>query len=151
WSQSSVAEVYTLNAAFFGAILWALARADRTGGFRWLALAAYLFGLGLTNHLLVLAAGPALAIVIARRIASRSIGVPGIVLLLLLVIWGISLDAYLPVRASCGPEFSWGVPNTPGRLFWVLTGRQYAQNFFHRSIPEVLHHLAVGRWWLDFG
>src|SRR5262249_29358795 len=30
WSQSSVAEVYTLNAAFFGAILWALARADRT-------------------------------------------------------------------------------------------------------------------------
>ena len=151
WSQSSVAEVYALNAAFLGAILWALARADRTGGFRPLALAAYLFGLGLTNHLLVLATAPALAIVIARRIASRSIGVRGVVLLLLLVMWGMSLDAYLPVRASCGPEFSWGVPNTPGRLFWVLTGRQYAGNFFHRSILEVLRHVAVGRWWPDFG
>jgi len=151
WSQSTVAEVYALNAAFFGAILWALARADRTGEFRWLALSAFLFGLGLTNHLLLLAAGPALVIVIARRIASGSIGVAGTVLLLLLVIWGVSLDAYLPIRASCGPEFSWGVPNTPSRLFWVLTGRQYAGNFFHRSISEIIHHLAVGRWWVDFG
>jgi len=151
WSQSSVAEVYTLNAAFLGAILWALARAERTGGFRPLALGAYLFGLGFTNHLLILAAAPALAIVVARKIASRSIGLPGIVLLLLLVMWGMSLDAYLPIRASQGPEFSWGVPNTPQRLFWVLTGRQYAGNFFHRSIPEIFRHLAVGRWWPDFG
>jgi len=151
WSQSAVAEVYTLNAAFLGAILLALAMAERTGDFRPLALASYLFGLGLTNHLLLLAVAPALAYVITRRLVAGSIGLPGIVLLLLLVIWGISLDSYLPIRASRGPEFSWGVPNTPGRLLWVLTGRQYAGNFFHRSLPDLIHHLLTGRWWVDFG
>jgi len=151
WSQSAVAEVYTLNAAFLGAILWALALAERTGAYRPLALASYLFGLGLTNHLLLLAAAPALALVVARRLAARSIGVPGIVLLLLLAVWGITLDSYLPIRASRGPEFSWGVPNTPDRLFWVLTGRQYAGNFFHRSLPQLVRHVVAGRWWIDFG
>ena len=151
WSQSVVAEVYTLNIAFLAAILWALARAERTERNRYLALAAYLFGLGLSNHLLVLAAAPAIAWVAVRRLVSKSIGVTGCVLLLVLVIWGVSLDAYLPIRASLGPEFSWGVPNTPQRLWWVLTGAQYRGNFFSRGFVAVGSHLIPGRWWSDFG
>ena len=151
WSQSVVAEVYTLNAAFLGAILWALARADRSRDNRFLALSAFLFGLGLSNHLLVLAALPALAWSAGRRLVSKSIGLAGCVLLLLLVIWGVSLDAYLPIRASLGPEFSWGVPNTPERLWWVLTGAQYRGNFFHRDLAALSSHLFPGRWWMDFG
>ena len=151
WSQSVVAEVYTLNIVFLAAILWALARSERRGENRYLALAAYLFGLGLSNHLLVLAAAPAIAWVAVRRLVSKSIGVTGCVLLLVLVIWGVSLDAYLPIRASLGPEFSWGVPNTPQRLWWVLTGAQYRGNFFSRGFVAVGSHLFPGRWWTDFG
>ena len=151
WSQSVVAEVYTLNVAFLAAILWALARSERTGDNRFLALAAYLLGLGLTNHLLVLAAAPAIALVAGRRLISKSIGVAGCVLLLLLLVWGVSLDAYLPIRASLGPEFSWGVPNTPERLWWVLSGAQYRGNFFARGWVAVGSHLVPGRWWMDFG
>jgi Protein of unknown function (DUF2723) len=151
WSQSVLAEVYTLNAAFLGATLWALARADRTGSNRWLYVSAYFLGLGLTNHLLILAAAPALLLSVARRVASRQIGPTGLVLLLLLVFWGLSLDLYLPIRASRGPEFSWGVPNTPERLWWVLSGAQYARNFFDRSLPEMARHLVPGRWPADFG
>jgi hypothetical protein len=151
WSQSVVAEVYTLNIVFLASILWALARAERSEKNRYLALAAYLFGLGLANHLLVLAAAPAIAWVAVRRLVSKSIGVTGCVLLLLLVIWGLSLDAYLPIRASLGPEFSWGVPNTPQRLWWVLTGAQYRGNFFSRGAVAVSSHLFPGRWWMDFG
>src|SRR5688572_19823819 len=47
WSQSVLAEVYTLNVALLGASLWSLARADRTGNVRWLFVSAYLLGLGL--------------------------------------------------------------------------------------------------------
>lgn len=151
WSQSVLAEVYTLNIALLGASLWSIARADRTGKVRWLCLSAYLFGLGLTNHLLILAAAPALLIAAGRRVVSREIGLPGIVLLLLLALWGATLDLYLPIRASQGPEFSWGVPNTPERLWWVLSGAQYARNFFERSLPEAVLHLVPGRWPLDFG
>ncbi|HET9252715.1 MAG TPA: DUF2723 domain-containing protein [Candidatus Eisenbacteria bacterium] len=151
WSQSVLAEVYTLNVAILGASLWAIARADRTGSARWLFLSAYLLGLGLANHLLILAAAPALLVAAGRRVVSRKIGFAGIVLLLLLVLWGVSLDLYLPIRASRGPEFSWGVPNTAERLWWVLTGAQYARNFFERSLPEALAHLVPGRWPVDFG
>ena len=151
WSQSVLAEVYTLNIALLGATLWSLARSDRNGDLRWLCLSAYLFGLGLTNHLLILAAAPALLIAAGRRLASREIGLAGIVLLLLLVFWGATLDLYLPIRASRGPEFSWGVPNTADRLWWVVSGAQYARNFFERSLPEAVRHLIPGRWPVDFG
>lgn len=151
WSQSVVAEVYTLNAAFLGAVLWAAARADRTGSVRHLALASYLLGLGLTNHLLLLAAIPAVALVAARLAARGIIGATGIVLLPLLLIWGVTLDLYLPVRSSRLPEFSWGAPNTPARLWWVLSGAQYASHFFGRGLGEIARHLVPGRWFLDFG
>lgn len=151
WSQSVLAEVYTLNAAFFGAVLWALARADRTRSARHLALAAFLFGLGLTNHLLLLAAGPALLIVAWRLRANGTIGGAGIVLLLLLAGWGATLDLYLPIRAWRSPEFSWGVPATPGQLWWVLSGAQYVRHFFTRGPVDIAGHLVPGRWITDFG
>jgi hypothetical protein len=59
--------------------------------------------------------------------------------------------AYLPVRASQGPEFSWGVPASPRQLLWVLTGAQYARNFFGRNLATLAGYLLTGRWWTDFG
>jgi hypothetical protein len=151
WSQSVLAEVYTLNAAFLGATLWSLVRAERTGSVPHLALAAYLLGLGLTNHLLLLAVAPAVALVALRSAFRRVIGPAGLVLLFLLVIWGVTLDLYLPVRASQAPEFAWGAPSSPARLWWVLTGAQYATHFFGRNLGEIAHHLVPGRFGLDFG
>jgi hypothetical protein len=156
WSQSVLAEVYTLNIALFGAILWSCARSDRDGDYRFLALAAFLLGLGLANHLLILAAAPAVAWSAGRSLAARKIGMPGLVLLPLLTVWGATLILYLPVRASLpgaagGPEFSWGVPSTPERLWWVIRGAQYTRNFFTREAAEIWTHLVPGRWGLDFG
>lgn len=151
WSQSVLSEVYTLNVAFLGAVLFCIARAERRQDPRFLALAAYLTGLGLTNHLLLLAAVPALVVAAVRFRLRRAIGTPGIVLLPLLTLWGWSLIAYLPIRASQGPEFSWGVPATPRQLWWVLTGAQYARNFFGRNLATIAAYLTTGRWWTDFG
>lgn len=151
WSQSVLAEVYTLNAAFLGAILWAAVRADRTGSARHLALAAFLLGLGLTNHLLLLAAGAGVLLVAVRLALRRSIGASWVVLSLLLFVWGTTLDLYLPIRALRVPEFSWGAPNTPERLWWVLSGAQYRSHFFGRGASEAAGHLVPGRWLQDFG
>ena len=151
WSQSVLAEVYTLNAAFLGAILWLLVEAEREGDLRRLLLAAYLFGLGLTNHLLLLAVSPALLVVTWRLAHERRIGLLGAVLLPVLIFWGVTLDLFLPVRAAQNPEFSWGSPSTPGQLWWVLSGAQYARNFFARDLPGAVRHLLPGRWVMDFG
>jgi hypothetical protein len=160
WSQSVLAEVYTLNVAFLGAILWALARFERGDDVRWLALASFLGGVGLTNHLLLLAAGPAIAWSALRALATRRIGMTALVLLPLLAIWGATLVLYLPIRAgvgwglgarTAGPEFSWGVPTNPSRLLWVLTGAQYQRNFFARDLAGIVGHLVSGRWASEFG
>lgn len=151
WSQSVLAEVYSLNVAFLGAVLYCVARAERRRDPRFLALAAYLLGLGLTNHLLLLASLPTLALTAWRFRLRGAIGTAGVVLLPLLLLWGWSLVAYLPVRAGQGPEFSWGVPATPRQLIWVLTGAQYARNFFGRAPATIAAYLATGRWWTDFG
>ncbi|HXF58787.1 MAG TPA: DUF2723 domain-containing protein [Candidatus Saccharimonadales bacterium] len=151
WSQSVLAEVYTLNAAFLGVILWLLVEADRERDVRRLLLAGYLFGLGLTNHLLLLAAAPALAVVTWRLARTKKIGLTTAVLLPLLIFWGLTLDLYLPIRAARNPEFSWGVPASPKQLWWVLSGAQYARNFFARDLLGTLRHLVPGRWWTDFG
>jgi hypothetical protein len=158
WSQSVLAEVYSLNVAFLGAILWCCARAGRREDVRWLLLASFLLGVGLTNHLLLLAAAPAVAWTAGRALATRRIGAVGIVLLPLLAAWGATLVLYLPIRAGLpsgpglpGPEFSWGVPSTPARLWWVLTGEQYRQNFLARDASAMWSHLAPGRWWIDWG
>jgi hypothetical protein len=160
WGQSVLAEVYTLNVAFLGAILWALARFERRSDVRWLALASFLWGVGLTTHLLLLAVAPALAWCALRALVTRRIGIPAAVLLPLLAIWGATLVLYLPIRAgvgwglgatASGPEFSWGVPSSPSRLAWVLTGAQYQRNFFARDLPGIVRHLVPGRWFGEFG
>lgn len=151
WSQSVLSEVYTLNAAFLAVILWLLVEAERDQDPRRLLLASYLFGLGLTNHLLLLAVVPALAYVTWRLACTRKIGLIAAVLLPLLIFWGLTLDLYLPIRAARNPEFSWGVPASPKQLWWVLSGAQYARNFFSRNLLGVLRHLVPGRWWMDFG
>jgi hypothetical protein len=151
WSQSVLAEVYTLNAAFLGLILWLLVEAQREGDAKRLLLAGYLFGLGLTNHLLLLAAAPAFLVVIGRLGRTKKIGPATLVLLPLLMFWGLTLDLYLPVRAARNPEFSWGAPASPGQLWWVVSGAQYARNFFARDFAGALRHLVPGRWWMDFG
>ncbi len=151
WSQSVLTEVYTLNVAFLGAVLWSLARADRESSARHLTLAAFLLGLGVTHHLLLLAAVPPLAVVAARLAVRKIIGAAGVVLLVLFALWGYALVLYLPIRAGQGPEFSWGVPATPRQLGWVLSGAQYVRNFWSRSPADIARYLAVGRWVVDFG
>src|SRR5262245_38973816 len=118
WSQSVLADVYTLNAAFLGAILWLLVEAEREGDPRRLLLAAYLFGFGLTNHLLLLAAAPALLFVTWRLARSRKIGLVTAVLLPLLIVLGLTLDLYLAIPAPRAPDISWGAPSAPWLPPW---------------------------------
>src|SRR6185503_4816158 len=66
-----------LIAAFLAAILWLLVEAERERDPRRLLLAGYLFGLGLTNHLLVLAAGLPIAVVTWRLAGNHKIGLVG--------------------------------------------------------------------------
>ncbi|MCL5269578.1 MAG: DUF2723 domain-containing protein, partial [bacterium] len=112
WSQAVIAEVYTLNAFLMALALWLALRwrDDRRRG--WLWALSLTVGLGMTNHhLLALAAAPLAVWVLAVdwRAALRPATAAGCVALLLA---GLSVYAYLPLRARANPPVNWNNPAT---------------------------------------
>ena len=67
WSQSTIVEIYSLNALFLMAVLLLCYRWMRKPSNKILWLAAFVFGLGLTNYKVLLMAALPLAIMIALR------------------------------------------------------------------------------------
>ena len=67
WSQSTIVEIYSLNALFLMAVLLLCYRWMRKPSHKILWLCAFIFGLGLTNYQVLLMAALSIAIVIALR------------------------------------------------------------------------------------
>ncbi len=112
WSQSVVAEVYSLN-AFLSVLLLYLGmrwRDDRRA--RWLYGLAFTLGAGLTNHPLIALIGlPLFAWLLwvdARAVLRVRVLAVGALLFML----GLSIYAYLPLRASAVPPLNVGNPAT---------------------------------------
>ena len=72
WSQATLAEVYTLNAALVAAILLGLVTWGQTGSRRALYVAALLYGLSLAHHRTTLLYLPAIAIFVWLAIRQRA-------------------------------------------------------------------------------
>jgi 4-amino-4-deoxy-L-arabinose transferase-like glycosyltransferase len=115
WSQSVIAEVYALNSALcvlllLLALCW---RDDRQP--RWLYALAFVVGAGMANHfLLALAALPVLGLLLWvdwRALLRVRVLVVGTLLLAL----GLSVYAYLPLRAATDPPVNVGTPRTIAR------------------------------------
>lgn len=157
WSQAVITEVYTLNTLFVGALL-AIAvhlalplpseRAphphpalppSRGKGIveaTLMALFGFLVGVGLGNHLTLLALAAPLLWWIAATLGWRKLeylwAIPAFAL-------GIGIYAYLPIRAAHDPPINWGNPDTLRGFFWMLSGSAYQDYVFGvaaRSIPE---------------
>ncbi|MCL4235078.1 MAG: DUF2723 domain-containing protein [Deltaproteobacteria bacterium] len=122
--ESLKIRAYPLNAAFAAFMLWRALRWRATGDRRELFLIAFAGALGLGNHQIVLASGVApAAILIAnwRRLRARDVAT-----MFTLGVVGLSVYAYLPLRAMAGPVLNWGDPYNAERFFAALTQQQYA-------------------------
>ena len=140
WAHAVIAEVYALHAVLFIGVLAATAAADTKDGIttqgtsvggagggvldpRWLLLAGYLVGLGLTHHLtIVYAALAALLVILVRRPWPSPRTVVGAVMLVALA---ITLYATLIVRSRLDPALDWGNPETLARLREHVSARSY--------------------------
>jgi hypothetical protein len=144
WMQAIVAEVYTLNTAFvvlviYLLLMWEAARPSA----KYLLLAAFVYGLSLTHHRVIIIFLPALALFVwltDRKVFTNAR------LLLKIAVLGFSpllLYLYAPLRiwqlyppifhdqildnllgASFGVEFEWPTVAVVGK-FLVLLTRQY--------------------------
>jgi hypothetical protein len=116
WSQSIVAEVYSLHAVFVAGVLLALLRwaphaADPSGRGRALQVAA-LYGLSLTHHRAMLLLAPAMLVFILQTL--RPVAAPDrravyrggmLALLLVCLLAPLLLYLYIPLRATAAPYY----------------------------------------------
>jgi hypothetical protein len=143
WTQSVLAEVYTLGLLFAALILLAAHRWETRNDARWLLAAAFLSGLAAAHHLSsVYVSVPALVYCVAacrRR--------PGALRLLpwalALGLCGLLLYAYLPIRAAAQPALNWGDPSTWDRFLAHVSGRLYRSHVFGTPLSAVPGRLAA--------
>jgi hypothetical protein len=135
WSQSIIAEVYTLNTFFFLLLVHLGLQAERNPAvLPWMAL---VFGLSLSNHYpLMLLAAPAFAVLLwpLRAELTRRIG-----LLVILLLIGLAPYAWLVRRSWIGLPISFnGELETIAEVWYFISRAGYA---------EVDHSVTAG--WLD--
>lgn len=151
WWHALISEMYALHVLVIAFLLWALSAR------RWW-LACWGFGLGLANRpdLLLLAPGLAAFLVLdpgARAWRDRR----AVLIAASLVVIGLALYAYLPLRALQQPWMNWNDPSTWDRFLGTLLRRGYgsgldrlAENYrpgenFWPQFALYLQHL-----WRDF-
>ncbi len=120
-----------------------------SGGLGLLA-AAFLFGLGLGNHLTSIALlAPAIAFWLTARLGwrfwlRRTVWIAAVALAA-----GAAVYLYLPLRAAADPLLNWGQPDTWQRFWWHVTARQYRVSLLSAPVwPQIQ---LAGQWaWTQF-
>lgn len=139
WDLTTELDVHTLNACFIAGVLLCLLRWRQGGHARWLWTAALLWGLGLGNHALLALCGPGfllLALAAGPRRGRRLAGVVGG------VVAGLSVYAYLPLRAAANPPPAVNNPHNLHQLWQLVSGQVYRQYMFSLPLPAVLERLG---------
>lgn len=144
WSQSVIAEVYTLNSFFVALCLLLLLVWYETRNQRYLIAFAFVYGLGLTNHNTTHLLGPLYLVFVffIDREPWRRWKLYGTCLVVSLI--PLSLFAYLPIRAVANPPVNWGDPKTLENFWEVVSRKQYAFGFVKN--PRSLGRLAMDTW-----
>jgi len=134
WCQSVIAEVYPLTLLTLVLLGLSLSRWQaQPDSQKWLHLSAFLSGLCLTAHHTVLILYP-LIFLYALKVGGKQLLKPTVWLALLA---GVSVYAYLPLRAAAHPAMNWGNPDTPARFWAQVTRAQYP------SLLATHHSLAL--------
>jgi tetratricopeptide (TPR) repeat protein/biotin operon repressor len=126
WSQSNIAEVYTLNCFFIAACLFLLQRWEEKRSNRILYLLALMCGLGCTNHHTMAPLSILFALYIffkSRRQSPLSFKVTGIACLIFVL--ALSVYLYLPIRSQANPYMNWGQPDTIKKSIQHVLRSQY--------------------------
>jgi Flp pilus assembly protein TadD len=145
WSQSVIAEVYTLNTFFLcGIILLLLLWGDRRRN-TYLYAAAGVFGLSLSHHyMLMLLISPAFAIYVLW-VSPRLLRDLRLVFgCLALVLAGLLVYIYLPLAAARGALINWGEPDTWARFWHHVARAQYRATDFEAPFSLSTKLLYIG-------
>jgi len=133
WSQAVVAEVYTLAALFFCALilftlLWLKDRRER-----WLLLLALTAGFAMTHHVIIAVFFPVFLIFILLNKPGLIKEWKLIARIIPLFLLPLLLYLYLPIRSAANPLNDWGNPETFSRMIDHVTANQFSGLFLKQG------------------
>jgi len=118
WVNSLVTEVFALNSLWFCLILFSIFT------IRNFFLTAFLLGLGLGNHQILIFFFPAILILMLIKKEFRN-SPKNWMLAILIGSLGFSIYLVLPIRSKKEPPLNWGQPTTPYKLYRTITRQDY--------------------------
>lgn len=138
WKVSVIAEVYALYAFFaaltlFLLILWREKRLNK-----FLYLAAFVYGLGLTNHLLITFLMPGILYFLWITDKRVFLDIKQFSKVVACMSIGLVPYIYLPIRGLQGPLLDWGNPVTLKSLIRLVTGGIYKTSKFTLALIDPL-------------
>ena len=143
WNQAVVTEVYSLTAFFISVLIFLTFSDDQRAPL----LFAYTLGLALSNHMSALLVGIPCGI---YMLFVRKETLKRLPLMIILFFVGLSIYAYLPIRAHENPIMNWGNPSTLERFIWHVSGKQYRVCMISSELQALKVHLVqFGRLILD--
>ena len=151
WEQSLKIRAYPLNTCIAIGVIYLTLKWRSTGDRRLLMALGLLFGLGMANHEILLVAAP---IPMVAMIAHyRQLRPSAVFAACAFGLLGLSLYAYLPIRAMAQPVLNWGDPSSLDRLIQVLLQQQYAGKMFTSNWGPKLTVIGIilRSFWTEFG
>jgi len=142
WGEANVQRVYALNALFLAAALYLVLRWRRTGADRSLVLAAFVCGLGASNHLEMGVSGVAIGLSVVAsqpsilrrgRLVAACAGA---------ALVGLLPYLYLPLRARAHPLLAWGDASTPAGFAAVVLRSSFWERAWIRGAADLAPILA---------
>ena len=138
WSQSLMAEVYTLNIFFISLILFLLLREKIRSSF---LLLGFVCGIGLSHHLSILfiLPGTLLFILINYRryffnpTRNKGFNSKIIGFFFLFLATGLLLWLYLPITSAKDPFLAWGHITNLKEFLYFATGKEFTQQVLSSS------------------
>lgn len=149
WLKAIVAEVYTMNAFFLVLILYFFLKWSIENDFRYVLLAAFLYGLSSGVHAGVVLFLPGFLLFFLlvqlnqrhctpkenKEFINKSF-LKSFTLISLFFLLGFSIYLYLPVRSITNPEFDWGNPEILSNFYSHISDKKDASLHF-RNIAYI--------------
>lgn len=158
WLKAIVAEVYTMNAFFLLVVLYLLFQWFIKNDFRYVLLAAFLYGISSGVHAGVVLFLPGIFIFLLLQLNrkcrehcaieknKKSINkspLKSFTFLCFFFLLGFSIYLYLPIRSIANPEFDWGNPETLNNFLSHISDRKDAESHF-KNITHIGSMLKDG-------
>ena len=146
WSQAVIVEVHGLQALFVVISFWwagTLIHFQPDKNALWqFALYAFLFGIGLGNHITLILIFPAILICMAAAF-KNGLSKKWIIIQSLSLAAGLLVYLYLPIRAVQFPPINWGNPSSLEGFLWLVSGKPYQKLLFNLTGEQYINRLPA--------